>query len=38
MGAPFVVREYVRWGDVDIVGIIRYDDTCFDIRQRYLAL
>ena len=25
MGAPFVVREYVRWGDVDIVGIIRYD-------------
>ena len=23
--APFVVREYVRWGDVDIVGIIRYD-------------
>ena len=25
MGAPFVVHEYVRWGDVDIVGIIRYD-------------
>lgn len=24
-GTPFVVREYVRWGDVDIVGIIRYD-------------
>ena len=24
-GAPFVVHEYVRWGDVDIVGIIRYD-------------
>ena len=25
MGAPFVVHEYVRWGDVDIIGIIRYD-------------
>lgn len=25
MGAPFIVHEYVRWGDVDIVGIIRYD-------------
>lgn len=24
-GAPFVVQEYVRWGDVDIIGIIRYD-------------
>ena len=24
-GSPFVVHEYVRWGDVDIVGIIRYD-------------
>lgn len=24
-GAPFVVHEYVRWGDVDIIGIIRYD-------------
>ena len=24
-GRPFVVHEYVRWGDVDIVGIIRYD-------------
>ena len=24
-GQPFVVHEYVRWGDVDIVGIIRYD-------------
>jgi YbgC/YbaW family acyl-CoA thioester hydrolase len=24
-GAPFIVHEYVRWGDVDIVGIIRYD-------------
>ena len=24
-GAPFVVREYVRWGDVDPEGIIRYD-------------
>jgi acyl-CoA thioester hydrolase len=23
--APFIVHEYVRWGDVDIVGIIRYD-------------
>ncbi len=23
--APFVVREYVRWGDVDVIGIIRYD-------------
>lgn len=23
--APFVVREYVRWGDVDIVGILRFD-------------
>jgi acyl-CoA thioester hydrolase len=22
---PFVVREYVRWGDVDPMGIIRYD-------------
>jgi acyl-CoA thioester hydrolase len=25
VSAPFVVHEYVRWGDVDIVGIIRYD-------------
>ena len=25
MGVPFVVHEYVRWGDVDIIGIIRYD-------------
>ena len=25
MGSPFIVHEYVRWGDVDIVGIIRYD-------------
>jgi acyl-CoA thioester hydrolase len=25
MGAPLVVHEYVRWGDVDIIGIIRYD-------------
>ena len=25
MGTPFVVHEYVRWGDVDIIGIIRYD-------------
>jgi YbgC/YbaW family acyl-CoA thioester hydrolase len=25
MGAPHVVHEYVRWGDVDIIGIIRYD-------------
>ena len=24
-GVPFVVREYVRWGDVDPEGIIRYD-------------
>jgi len=24
-GRPFVVREYVRWGDVDPEGIIRYD-------------
>ncbi len=24
-GIPFVVREYVRWGDVDPEGIIRYD-------------
>ncbi len=23
--APFVVHEYVRWGDVDPAGIIRYD-------------
>lgn len=23
--APFVIREYVRWGDVDYAGIIRYD-------------
>ncbi len=23
--APFVIREYVRWGDVDAAGIIRYD-------------
>lgn len=23
--APFVVREYVRWSDVDPAGIIRYD-------------
>jgi YbgC/YbaW family acyl-CoA thioester hydrolase len=22
---PFVIREYVRWGDVDFAGIIRYD-------------
>jgi YbgC/YbaW family acyl-CoA thioester hydrolase len=22
---PFVVHEYVRWGDVDPMGIIRYD-------------
>lgn len=22
---PFVAREYVRWGDVDMMGIIRYD-------------
>ena len=25
MGTPFIVHEYVRWGDVDIIGIIRYD-------------
>ena len=25
MGVPLVVHEYVRWGDVDIIGIIRYD-------------
>ena len=25
MTAPFVIHEYVRWGDVDIIGIIRYD-------------
>ena len=25
VGVPFVVHEFVRWGDVDIVGIIRYD-------------
>ena len=25
MGAPFIAHEYVRWGDVDIIGIIRYD-------------
>lgn len=25
MGIPHVVHEYVRWGDVDIIGIIRYD-------------
>lgn len=24
-GTPFVAREYVRWGDVDPEGIIRYD-------------
>ncbi len=24
-GKPFVVHEYVRWGDVDPEGIIRYD-------------
>lgn len=24
-GTPFVVHEYVRWGDVDPEGIIRYD-------------
>ncbi len=24
-GQPFVVREYIRWGDVDPMGIIRYD-------------
>jgi YbgC/YbaW family acyl-CoA thioester hydrolase len=23
--APFLVREYVRWADVDYAGIIRYD-------------
>jgi YbgC/YbaW family acyl-CoA thioester hydrolase len=23
--AAFVTREYVRWGDIDIVGILRYD-------------
>jgi acyl-CoA thioester hydrolase len=23
--APFVIREYVRWGDCDPMGIIRYD-------------
>lgn len=23
--APFVIREYVRWSDVDYAGIIRYD-------------
>jgi YbgC/YbaW family acyl-CoA thioester hydrolase len=23
--APFLIREYVRWGDVDAAGIIRYD-------------
>ena len=22
---PFVLQEYVRWGDVDPAGIIRYD-------------
>ena len=22
---PFIAREYVRWGDVDMMGIIRYD-------------
>ena len=25
MGQPFIVHEYVRWGDIDIVGIVRYD-------------
>lgn len=25
MTAPFVIREYVRWADVDMAGIIRYD-------------
>ena len=24
-GKPFVVTEYVRWGDVDPEGIVRYD-------------
>jgi acyl-CoA thioester hydrolase len=24
-GQSFVVREYIRWGDVDPMGIIRYD-------------
>ena len=24
-GEPFVVREYIRWSDVDPMGIIRYD-------------
>lgn len=24
-GAPFVIHEHVRWGDVDHAGIIRYD-------------
>lgn len=24
-GAPFVIHEHVRWGDVDYAGIIRYD-------------
>jgi acyl-CoA thioester hydrolase len=25
VNAPFVIREYVRWADVDMAGIIRYD-------------
>ncbi|HEU4565051.1 MAG TPA: thioesterase family protein [Gemmatimonadaceae bacterium] len=25
MPAPFVISEYVRWGDIDLAGIIRYD-------------
>jgi len=24
-GRPFVVREFIRWSDVDLMGIIRYD-------------
>ena len=24
MKSPFVIREYVRWGDVDLAGIICY--------------
>lgn len=25
MKSPFIIREYIRWGDVDFAGIIRYD-------------
>ena len=30
MKAPFVISEYVRWGDVDLAGIIHYAARHYD--------